>query len=283
MRHFQKRLSRMSLRFLKLEVTDLQLCFSSNSVKINIITFKENILKNFYLKLKKNIYNYLYYRWTDTIYGRINNLLENSNKLFNKFLNNLLFLNFKSIRILLNFLIYRIKKLIKLIKIKKFKVLYFFKIFFTNINLLCNLKNLKQFNLKQFNLEIIKISNQFLLERLFKNLFFNLNCNINFIILENNILNAHVIFQFINKQLSLYKSINFIMKVVYTELIKYKFYKGFKILLRGRFTRKERAFKRIWTFGKLPLSTVVSPVDYYSNFYISKFGIGSIRIWLFKF
>jgi len=62
----------------------------------------------------------------------------------------------------------------------------------------------------------------------------------------------------------------------------YYYLLGFKILTSGRFSRKERAFYKIWTFGKLPLSTITKSIDYFAGTFKSKFGLCSVRVWLFK-
>jgi len=282
MDRFQNKLTRKSLRFLKLEITDLQLFFMGNKIKINIICFKETLFKNFFFRLKKNIYKYLCYRWQNKlkiiIKNKFNFLLKNLNIVF-QILN---FLNKNDIKLLLTFFILKVKKILILLTKLKIKNLFFLNVFFFKFKIYSEIINKKYLNLKVFNLNLIQSQSKLILDRLFKNLFFNHSCSTYFLILENTILNAYVVFKFIQKQLLLQKSLGVIMKIVYSELIKYHKFKGFKILLKGRFTRKERAFKRVWNYGKIPLSTIIVPVDYYSNFFISKFGVGSIRIWLFK-
>jgi hypothetical protein len=279
---FAMRLPRNELRFFKLEVTNVQLFFSSNQIKINIITFKENTLKNFYLLLQKNIHRYLSYRWNFKrkllIKKRLNFLI----KLFIHFNKNCFFLSKTDLNKLFSFMLIQFKKLMYSLKKFKKKTIYFFNIFFYKLGLIYHFKHKDFFLMKKFNTLLLNSLNFSIYKKLLSNLFFNYQCNLQFIFLENTILNAFVIFKFIHKQLSLNKPINRIMKVVYNELLRYKLYKGFKILLRGRFTRKERAFNRVWYYGKVPLSTIVLPIDYYASFYTSKFGIGSIRVWLFK-
>ena len=53
-----------------------------------------------------------------------------------------------------------------------------------------------------------------------------------------------------------------ILNVLLIEVKKQKNFAGFKILARGRFTRKERAFNKLWFFKKLAYSTVSVPLDY---------------------
>lgn len=132
-----------------------------------------------------------------------------------------------------------------------------------------------------FNQKFLYLKNLYFLKNLFKNIFFNLICNIKYIILENSTLNAYIIFKFIYIQLKANRPISLIMRTVYKELSNNDSFKGFKILLRGRFTRKERAFNQVWHAGSVPLSTIVKPINYYSHFFVSKFGVGSIRVWVY--
>ena len=262
--------------FFKLEVNNFSLFFLNNSVKINIFLFKEelNILLNqnllYYLNLKKK-----------------NNLILSVNYYFRNRLKTIA-------RLLINYL-----NIFLIIKLKK----YFLKIFFINIRkLYSDISAYRKYFFKKYflfnSLKFIRLKSKFkefkflkeyllslnniILKNIFKQIFFNLQISINYYFFSNVLLNAKVIYLFIKKQLSLNKSITKILKIIKLELKRFDKFQGFKILMRGRFTRKERAFNQTWIFGKLPTSSIIAPLDYYSNIYISRFGVGSIRIWLFK-
>jgi ribosomal protein S3 len=55
---------------------------------------------------------------------------------------------------------------------------------------------------------------------------------------------------------------------------------GYKILIRGRLTRKERAAVMIRSGKKMPLSTISANVDYSQGSKIMKFGMVGIKVYL---
>jgi hypothetical protein len=120
------------------------------------------------------------------------------------------------------------------------------------------------------------------LSKLFKRFYPTMLFKINFFFFKNSLMNAKTVFRFIFKQLTALRPINKIVYIVLLELRRTKLFAGFKILLRGRFTRRERAFSKVWISGQIPTSTITKKLDYYANTFISKFGVGSIRIWLYK-
>jgi hypothetical protein len=77
---------------------------------------------------------------------------------------------------------------------------------------------------------------------------------------------------------------------IVTELIKYmrkkmernKLIKGYRIDFAGRFRRKERAEFRRLIGGVLPTSSVKSDVDYWHESVVLKYGVCSIKVWLYK-
>jgi len=120
-----------------------------------------------------------------------------------------------------------------------------------------------------------------ILSNFFNKVFKSFTFNFNFFILKPFLLNAQLIFKFIFRQLRKNKTIMRIINVLLFEVKRQKNFAGFKILARGRFTRKERAFNKLWFFRKLAYSTVAVPLDYHAGLYKSKFGLCSIRVWIF--
>jgi len=56
--------------------------------------------------------------------------------------------------------------------------------------------------------------------------------------------------------------------------------RGYRILVTGRLTRKERAAVILKSKGPAKMSTVESPIEYASGFKIMKFGLVGIKIWI---
>jgi ribosomal protein S3 len=113
--------------------------------------------------------------------------------------------------------------------------------------------------------------------KLFKSKVFFFNINL----IKDFLLTAQLIFKFIARQLKRNRTL---MKVIYTlfnEIKKQSNLLGFKILTCGRFTRRERALFKVWIHKKLAFSNITVPLDYYAGNFKSKFGLCSVRIWLF--
>lgn len=65
-------------------------------------------------------------------------------------------------------------------------------------------------------------------------------------------------------------------------LYKYKQIIGIRVKGSGRFTRKERASKRMIKEGLMPLSTVVANIDYGFSEACLKYGICGIKVWIYR-
>jgi hypothetical protein len=59
-----------------------------------------------------------------------------------------------------------------------------------------------------------------------------------------------------------------------------RYYRGFRIVCRGRFTRAQMASERVYRRGSLRLSTMSVPVDYAQKSVVLKYGVCNLKIWL---
>lgn len=62
--------------------------------------------------------------------------------------------------------------------------------------------------------------------------------------------------------------------------ISLKYYRGFRIICRGRFTRAQIATERLYRRGALHLSAMHVPVDYAQKSVVLKYGTCNLKIWL---
>ena len=59
-----------------------------------------------------------------------------------------------------------------------------------------------------------------------------------------------------------------------------RYYRGFRIVCRGRFTRAQMATERVYRRGSLRLSSMAIPVDYAQKSVVLKYGVCNLKIWL---
>jgi len=59
-----------------------------------------------------------------------------------------------------------------------------------------------------------------------------------------------------------------------------RYYRGFRITCKGRFTRAQIAIERTYTRGSLKLSTIHVPIDYGQKFVVLKYGSCNLKIWI---
>jgi len=61
--------------------------------------------------------------------------------------------------------------------------------------------------------------------------------------------------------------------------------KGFFIKIKGRLTKKPRAFlnKKIIRYGKIGFSTIKNSIDYSFLSFINRWGVCSIKLWIVHF
>ncbi len=67
-----------------------------------------------------------------------------------------------------------------------------------------------------------------------------------------------------------------IRKLKHTNMIK-----GFRILIVGRLTRKERGAHIVKQHGSVPLSKKDKYIDYASDYKVMRFGVVGVKIWLY--
>lgn len=59
-----------------------------------------------------------------------------------------------------------------------------------------------------------------------------------------------------------------------------RYYRGFRITCKGRFSRAQMATEKTFTRGSLRLSNVSVPVDYAQKFVVLKYGVCNLKIWI---
>ena len=82
-------------------------------------------------------------------------------------------------------------------------------------------------------------------------------------------------------KLEQYYTINSIVFPIAKWLKRHKNVLGFRIIVSGRLTRRERASHIIQSYKKMPLSSYKHTVDYHQDIKIMKFGMVGIKIYLF--
>jgi hypothetical protein len=110
------------------------------------------------------------------------------------------------------------------------------------------------------------------------------NFNLSFIVyfISSNVMTSKMLFNFFCKHLRRKRPINRILNMILWDIKKQRLLIGFKILMAGRFTRKERALYKWIVHKQTPLSLYSSNLDYFSGFFKSRFGVSSFKIWIFK-
>jgi hypothetical protein len=98
--------------------------------------------------------------------------------------------------------------------------------------------------------------------------------------LANKNISADLLLNMLIIQLGDYINYKNILNNIARRLQRLKHIEGFRIILSGRLTRKERAAYIIKNHHSIPLSTYSSPIDYAGGFKIMKFGCVGIKIYL---
>ncbi len=93
-------------------------------------------------------------------------------------------------------------------------------------------------------------------------------------------LSAFALTTFALRRLAYEDKINAIFKPLLRKLR--KMVKGIRILCCGRFTRRQRASRMLFSFGKINQSKLSVPVDFQFSSIALKYGVGSIKIWIVK-
>jgi len=124
---------------------------------------------------------------------------------------------------------------------------------------------------------------KFLLFNLYKFIHIRSNIFCNFLFFEPSYLDSKFLVQYLIFRLNQkipFKSIFYKTNNILTTLLSKQRLLGFKISLKGRFSRKQRAsflWKRV---NRVPLNSKMSYIDYSSGHVILRYGMCSIKIWL---
>jgi len=92
-------------------------------------------------------------------------------------------------------------------------------------------------------------------------------------------ISASFITNYIIIKLGQYFTIRDILHPVLRRLKNTSYIKGFKIIVAGRITRKERAAYLVRHFGDVTLGTKSCNIDYAADFKIMRFGVVGIKVW----
>ena len=98
--------------------------------------------------------------------------------------------------------------------------------------------------------------------------------------MANKHVSASLLLNMLILQLGDYINYKHIMNNITRRLQRLVHIEGFRIILSGRLTRKERAAYIIKNHKSIPLSTYNVPIDYATGFKIMKFGCVGIKIYL---
>lgn len=258
---------------IKLELDSVIINIQNNLLQLNMMLFKEFWLDDFRLRVAKMFYFMRRTKkWRLEFFETIFIYL----RLVLKFLKKKLYCNFTYNTVFVHVNRFNCEQFSKLVSFKKNFIFNVRKLW------LLGRQRVKKIILKSFYKLFFSKRLNFILSNLFRRFYSSICFKLKFFFFNNSLMNAKTIFRFIFKQLTALRPINKIIYIVLLELRRTKLFKGFKILLRGRFTRRERAFSKVWISGQIPTSTITKKLDYYANHFISKFGIGSIRIWLYR-
>jgi len=141
-----------------------------------------------------------------------------------------------------------------------------------------------QYNKKIFQSRFIRFN---LLSKLLvfslKKISFNLSNNIvtlRYYGLHNRNYNAQFLLNYLLVKLGQYYKIQQILNPLVNNLKRMPFVKGFRFIVSGRLTRKERAFFIVKSARRMPLSSHDSRIDSAADFKIMKFGVVGIKIYL---
>jgi ribosomal protein S3 len=104
--------------------------------------------------------------------------------------------------------------------------------------------------------------------------------SIRFIGLHDRNINANVLVNYIIIKLKQYILLNEIITPLLRRLKEHSNIIGFRIIVSGRLTRKDRAAFLTYYHNNLNLSTLSIPIDYAADFLIMKFGVVGIKLYL---
>jgi hypothetical protein len=104
------------------------------------------------------------------------------------------------------------------------------------------------------------------------------NLKINIYPITNKGLTARAIVEYSLRKL---KTNNKLNAIFYPIIRGFRFlFKGMRIICQGRFTRRQRASKMVYSFGKVSLNSFNQKIDYQFMDIPLKFGVGSVKLFL---
>lgn len=109
----------------------------------------------------------------------------------------------------------------------------------------------------------------------------NENIFINFFGMHTRNISASFITNFIIIKLGQYFTIHQILGPFLRKLRNTGYIKGFRIIVAGRLTRKERAAYIVRTAGDITLGTKSCYIDYAADFKIMRFGVVGVKVWFY--
>jgi len=91
---------------------------------------------------------------------------------------------------------------------------------------------------------------------------------------------ANFLCNFIIIRLGQYWGINQIMPPIIRNLATSSHIRGYKFVIAGRLTRKERAGYLVYSGGLISLNTISLKLNYSADFRVMKFGVVGVKVWL---
>jgi len=276
-------------------VSDCRIQRSNNNVNISVdyytssiviskwkylIKYFKNIIKKSKINKKKSIVNYIFKKKKLNIelFFTIKTIISKSKVIKNK---NSLSTNKKQI-------FYKLKKKLD-IKNKKYLAIDKLNTFLMQKKIIRTL--FKFTNILKINLKLNNIQNNKFLKHKHKELtlynkknFYKETINVlNLIYLNKG--SAKLLAELIKIQFQVLKKHNLFL--IFIKRVLQSFYKvnnnkikGIKIAINGRFNGVSRSRGKIIQYGKLPLQTINSDVDYYYNRSHSVYGIFGVKVWV---
>lgn len=170
---------------------------------------------------------------------------------------------------------------------KKYKTLYRRLVYLLNI-LFLQLTRYKfvylQYNKKIFRSRLIlfNLYAKILLLTLRKTTFISTNHQliVKFMALHNRNFSAQFLVNYISLKLGQYFRLNSIIKPIIRRFLRIRSITGFRFIISGRLTRKERAAYIVHSHKSMPLATSSVAIDYAYDFRIMRFGVVGIKVFL---
>lgn len=103
---------------------------------------------------------------------------------------------------------------------------------------------------------------------------------VKFLALHNRNFSAQFLVNYISFKLGQYFYLNSIIKPIIRRFLRIRSITGFRFIISGRLTRKERAAYIVHSHKSMPLATTSVAIDYAYDFRIMRFGVVGIKVYL---